>query len=260
MPAPPAPMPPPPAPSPFAKQPVARAPESWVTNDYYPPAALRAHQAGMTRFRLEIDAAGRVSDCILTGSSGWPVLDATTCALLKRRARFVPAEDHAGAKVASSWSSRFRWELPDRPVPLASWAGVARFRVDADGRVSGCRSELLGTPPDHVDPCDWPATIAPELRDAGKAVLVEARQVHAVDGSPIASAAPPGSRVRFERETHFLVRADGEVEGCRVDALAGADWLYMTRYDCHPGYRYTGVEGAGRSVRVTLSITTRPGQ
>jgi periplasmic protein TonB len=117
-PAPPAPAAPaqPPAPPPpprIAKKLSPRgSPQSWVTNDDYPAAALRGEQQGTTSFRLDVDAGGRVTNCTVTGSSGSSVLDSTACSLLKRRARFNPAEDEGGNKIPAAYSSRFRWELP----------------------------------------------------------------------------------------------------------------------------------------------------
>jgi protein TonB len=110
-PPPPAPAGPPPPPR-IAKALQARNPGSWVTNDDYPAAALRAEQAGTTSFRLDVDASGRVSNCTVTGSSGSALLDNTACSLLKRRARFGPAEDSNGNKIPATYSNRFRWEIP----------------------------------------------------------------------------------------------------------------------------------------------------
>ena len=85
---------------------------SWVTNDDYPPAALRGEQQGTTRFTLSVDASGRVTNCTITGSSGSALLDTTACNLLKRRARFGPAEDASGNKIPATYANRFRWEIP----------------------------------------------------------------------------------------------------------------------------------------------------
>ncbi|MBC9031260.1 energy transducer TonB [Sphingomonas sp. JC676] len=115
---PPAPPAPPAPPQPPAPPRIAKAlkpkspPQGWVTNDDYPSAALRAEQQGSTGFRLSVDASGKVTDCTITSSSGSALLDNTACSLLKRRARFSPAEDAGGNKIPAAWSSRFRWELP----------------------------------------------------------------------------------------------------------------------------------------------------
>jgi protein TonB len=116
-PAPPAPPPPPPPPPPAPHQAEGVKPrgnpQGWVTNEDYPAAAMRSGESGTTSFRLSVGPDGRVTDCAVTGSSGSSTLDQTACRLLMRRARFSPAKDQNGQPMASSWASRFRWELPE---------------------------------------------------------------------------------------------------------------------------------------------------
>ncbi|WP_120716142.1 TonB family protein [Tsuneonella amylolytica] len=88
-------------------------PGSWVTVDDYRSSWINRELTGVARFRLDIAANGRVSNCTITGSSGHSELDKATCALLTSRARFDPAKDISGAKVAGTYSSAVRWELPD---------------------------------------------------------------------------------------------------------------------------------------------------
>lgn len=103
----------PPAPPRVAKKLTPRgSPQSWVTDDDYPAAALRAEQAGTVGFRLDVDATGKVSNCTVTASSGSSLLDTTACSLLKRRARFTPAEDASGNKIPAPFNSRITWKIP----------------------------------------------------------------------------------------------------------------------------------------------------
>lgn len=112
-PAPPSPpAPPPPAPS-QAVGPKARGnPGDWVGQDDYPSSAIRAEEQGTTGFKLDLGPDGKVTNCTVTKSSGFPDLDQTACRLLPRRARFSPAKDTAGNGIASSYSSSVRWQLP----------------------------------------------------------------------------------------------------------------------------------------------------
>lgn len=87
-------------------------PGNWVTENDYPTSEIRLEHEGITRFRLSIDAAGKVTSCTVTQSSGWPVLDATACDKLQRRARFDPSVDSTGARVEGSYSSAVNWRLP----------------------------------------------------------------------------------------------------------------------------------------------------
>ena len=59
------------------------------------------------------EADGRVSGCTITGSSGYSALDAATCALVIKRAKFQPARGGEGEPVAGSYSNAIDWQLPD---------------------------------------------------------------------------------------------------------------------------------------------------
>ncbi len=100
-----------PSPTPIAAKAIGR-PGDWVSDDDYPANDIRLGHAGITRFALDIGSDGRVSACRITGSSGWPALDAAACAALTRRARFKPAEDGAGTRMGGSFASSVRWEIP----------------------------------------------------------------------------------------------------------------------------------------------------
>jgi protein TonB len=101
-----------PAAAQMATPPVPRgSPVSWVTYQDYPAAALRAREQGVVGFRLDVDATGKVTDCTITRSTRSPVLDETSCGLLRRRGRFVPASDAHGQPVAGTWENRFEWQI-----------------------------------------------------------------------------------------------------------------------------------------------------
>jgi protein TonB len=85
---------------------------SYVSNADYPDSASRDGEQGTTRFRLSVGPDGRVTDCTVTGSSGSSALDATTCRLMKSRARFTPARDSNGNPATDNVASAIHWELP----------------------------------------------------------------------------------------------------------------------------------------------------
>lgn len=85
---------------------------SWITNDDYPASALRAGEQGAVIMELVIDTTGRVAKCTVTTSSGSASLDAASCALVQRRARYKPATDSSGALVADVDQVTFHWLLP----------------------------------------------------------------------------------------------------------------------------------------------------
>jgi protein TonB len=84
---------------------------AWIPEGAYPPAAARRGESGLVRYRLFVDTAGRVERCAITLSSGHAGLDRDTCALLARRARFVPARDGDGSAMAWEHDGAVRWTL-----------------------------------------------------------------------------------------------------------------------------------------------------
>ena len=97
--------------------PVAAAPRNdptrWVTTDDYRSSWINREMTGTARFRLEIAANGTVQGCTITGSTGHAELDAATCSLVTRRAKFQPARGGDGQPVAGSYSSAVRWIVPE---------------------------------------------------------------------------------------------------------------------------------------------------
>ena len=61
------------------------------------------------RFTVGID--GRVSGCTVTRSSGYALLDTTTCRLIEKRFRYHPARDAQGQPVAETISLFYQWGL-----------------------------------------------------------------------------------------------------------------------------------------------------
>jgi protein TonB len=86
----------------------------WFPQGSYPAAARRANAEGRVSVRVSVGADGRVTDCTVSASSGNQDLDAATCRLARRNARFEPARDAQGAAVPSSFSVRnVRWRLTE---------------------------------------------------------------------------------------------------------------------------------------------------
>ena len=111
-PAPVAPPPPPPPPPPRAQPRPAQLRSGSISDDDYPASALRAEAQGTTVARYTIGADGRVSGCSVTGSSGNPALDTTTCNLIQRRFRFRPAIGPDGNPTSETRTQRVVWRLP----------------------------------------------------------------------------------------------------------------------------------------------------
>jgi protein TonB len=108
-----------PGPSPSASpfDPVGARPKGnagkWVTNDDYRSRWIMEEMAGTARFTLGIDARGKVTGCTITRSTGHAPLDAATCDLVTKRARFDAARDGNGKAVTGSYSGSVTWRIPE---------------------------------------------------------------------------------------------------------------------------------------------------
>jgi TonB family protein len=98
------------------------------TNDDYPADLLRAGKSGTVSTRTTVRPDGSIQGCAVERSSGIPSLDAYTCAIILKRARFAPAKWTDGSaaygviRVPVSWvvsyaapskESMFRATNPD---------------------------------------------------------------------------------------------------------------------------------------------------
>lgn len=88
-------------------------PGRWVMDSDYRSNWLRQGLSGAARFTLSIDAAGKVTGCTITRSTGHGVLDAATCELVTKRARFDAARDSTGKPVAGSFNGAINWRIPE---------------------------------------------------------------------------------------------------------------------------------------------------
>jgi TonB family protein len=125
-----APPPPPPTNAPVA---VPKGnPGFWVNTDDYPSHALRNELEGTVAFTLEVGVNGRVDKCTVTLSTGYEVLDSSTCSNIRRRARFDPALNEEGYPVPGKYSNRVRWVLPKggRDIPPIANIGVPPNTID----------------------------------------------------------------------------------------------------------------------------------
>lgn len=92
----------------------ATGPRAWQSDNDYPTESLKAGEQGTVAFRLDIDAEGKASNCVVVLSSGYPRLDKATCDVMIRRARFTPATDATGVPGKGIFSSKVKWVIPGR--------------------------------------------------------------------------------------------------------------------------------------------------
>ena len=91
----------------------------------YPKKSLARGEEGIVSFQVKLNKDGKLGNCIVTESSGFPDLDAATCELIVMHARFKAVENEAGWRIASSHAGKVLWKLPEglaraeRPQPQA---------------------------------------------------------------------------------------------------------------------------------------------
>lgn len=262
-------IPPPPPPG-YARPPSPRGnPGYWATTADYPAAALREEISGVTRFRVTVGIDGRVSECDVIQSSGSAALDATTCNLVARRARFNPAVDSSGNPAVGTYANAVRWIIPVDLPPEPGTITVS-FDIGLYGYVSKCH--VKSSIADDYD--GWPACPVRQfegsLRDgSGKPV---ARRVTITDEVTIASApsgpvsAPPAPRqwrgntdlpVAGTRVTEAIVETDGWVSDCRIVKVTGpmAEKFTVGSNDCPKRFERGYAAANGQSVRTLLRMT-----
>ncbi len=88
-------------------------PARWLSDRDYKPSWARRELTGLARYRLDIATDGSVAGCTVTGSTGHSELDAATCQLVSKRARFEPARGGSGEPVGGSYDGAVRWALPE---------------------------------------------------------------------------------------------------------------------------------------------------
>ena len=89
------------------------SPAFWLSFGDYPPDSLRAKEQGAVGTRIDIARDGKVTSCSIISSSGFPRLDEQTCNIVRRRARYRPAQDANGEPIPSFSILRFRWQVWD---------------------------------------------------------------------------------------------------------------------------------------------------
>ncbi|WP_336958055.1 energy transducer TonB [Sphingobium aquiterrae] len=118
----------------------------------YPTEALQRNEYGITSVRLHITAKGVIDECIVTETSGFPILDSKTCSLIKARGRFKPATDARGTPIdgdyhmATSWGVGANQPRTTSTVTLLAQKIPTSYQTPADtmvlfgvdGRVAKC--------------------------------------------------------------------------------------------------------------------------
>ena len=129
-----------------------------ISNDDYPIDALKHGRDGVVGIQYRVDISGRVSECRVTLTSGWPDLDAATCDAIRKHGRFQPARDNSDHPISDVRQLRYRWALPSgtavsrfSSLPVTGQLAVSAlpkdavrssvnvtFQVGTDGKIADC--------------------------------------------------------------------------------------------------------------------------
>lgn len=75
----------------------------------YPRQLRNRGIGGLVQMRFTVAPNGRVSRCVITGSSGVSDLDELTCRLIQQRFVFRPSTDRSGRAIASDVEGEHQW-------------------------------------------------------------------------------------------------------------------------------------------------------
>lgn len=82
---------------------------AFIKNSDYPGIAIAKGQSGRVQFVLLVGEDGRIADCTVIATSGVAALDATSCVLLRERARFTPARGSDGRPARDAVVNAIQW-------------------------------------------------------------------------------------------------------------------------------------------------------
>lgn len=201
-----------------------------ISPDDYPDAAMEALEQGAVTVELGVTPEGRVGTCRIVRSSGSVSLDATTCRVLSRRARFQPARDSAGHAVSGRVEHRIGWEL-DSSLPFESLAAISIARTDPAGAILYCYDHTL------IKWCADPQFDfgAATLALAG-AVPPSSEFIRTMSFTPerrpsakLAAASRTGDRMLFSGSARVALSPNGKVTNCvETDRAGGANGALCT--------------------------------
>jgi hypothetical protein len=77
----------------------------------YPPRMLEKGMPGLVNIRLDVDAAGVVTDCHIQMPLSDPEFEKESCTKLKRVLKFDPALDKEGSAIPSYWVNSVRFVI-----------------------------------------------------------------------------------------------------------------------------------------------------
>ena len=205
--------------------PVGGSVQGIVRGEDYPPQALDRNEEGTVHIRVEVNAEGRVSECVVEQSSGSAALDSQTCRLVWLRAKLKPARDRRGRPVAGSTTARITWRIAQQLHPSEDWVARAILRIEP-GKDPSCQMEYGGAfkpiwPVPQACPVDeWPKIPRDLIDDANARVEMVSEQRFA-GGTEPKHAPPTGYRLLARQVARLEIDREGKLSSCRILETTG---------------------------------------
>jgi hypothetical protein len=119
-------------------------PADWVRYEDLPADAVREAKRDVLTLQIAVTASGTPAKCNIMETSGSRRLDDAVCEQLMANGRFQPARDSAGAPISGTLASRIHLAQSSSRTaaefPGLSYESEFEYRVDRDGKATGCRS------------------------------------------------------------------------------------------------------------------------
>ena len=217
-----------------------RSPD-WSDPDLYPAEARRLNQQGNVTAEVLIGKDGVPRACRTYRSSGYPALDAGTCALLMQ-VRYVRPVDGQGRPVEATQRSMIVWRLSPEPTRFAASGMTVRLRPEPGAPLLPLKPgkcEVTGTGPLFPE---WAKTACAVF--AGERAYYLGEHRHTATGASLFVAMTPASskptwtdaglgRLVSSRRIHFEVDRKGNMRNCRTSIDQGLARLGIDRsYPC----------------------------
>ena len=141
---------------------IAAAPATplpWFNFDDYPQKAFDREWRGTANFEVLVAPDGKPANCAVVQSTGYDMLDRTTCFVAMHRARFTPARGPDGSPVYGIYRSQVVWHRPDQEK-LQRDAGPD-LEVTVAALPSGAREPPAVKLAYFVDPAGKPSACTP---------------------------------------------------------------------------------------------------
>lgn len=170
-------------------------PDSWITQDDYPSGARARVEEGVVAVDMTIDQRGKISKCEISKGSGFPELDAYSCAKLLRVAKFRPARNEKNEPSWGIYHARFNWQLvnfgsapaeaPDVTLVVKSLPSWYKKPVDLAVQVSPAGQTVRCAASHAMTAVKFPETAVASLcagvMNAGRVLTLNVRDSVAVE-------------------------------------------------------------------------------